>query len=71
MANLTLAISDDLKKKMSRFPEINWSVVARQAIEEKTRVLETMQKMLSQSDLTESDAITIGRQIKRKVAKKH
>ena len=71
MANLTLAISDDLKKKMSRFPEINWSVVARQAIEEKTRILETMQKMLSQSDLAETDAITIGRQIKRKVAKKH
>ena len=70
MTNLTLSIPEDLKAKMSRFPEINWSEVARQAIREKTRVLEQMQQVLSRSTLTEQDALTIGREIKRRMWKK-
>ena len=70
MTNLTLSIPDDLKAKMSRFPEINWSEVARQAIMEKTRVLGQMQQLLSRSTLTEQDALKIGREIKRRMWKK-
>ncbi len=70
MTNLTLSIPDDLKAKMSHFPEINWSEVARQAIMEKTRVLGQMQQLLSRSTLTEQDALTIGRAIKRRMWKK-
>lgn len=71
MINLTLSIPDDLKAKMSRFPEINWSEVARQAITEKTRVLERMQSLLSQSKLTEQETLKIGREIKRRMWKKY
>ena len=71
MTNLTLSIPDDLKAKMSRFPEINWSEVARQAIMEKTRVLEQMQRLLSRSTLTGRDALKIGREIKRRMWKKY
>ena len=71
MANLTLAISNELKVKMRRFPEINWSEVARQAIVEKTQVLEKMQRLLSKSTLTEEETIALGRQIKRRVLRKH
>lgn len=71
MSNLTLAIPDDLKVKMKRFPEINWSEVARQAIAEKMRTLEQMQRILTRSRLTDSEALGIGRQIKRRVAQKH
>ena len=70
MTNLTLSIPDDLKAKMSDFPEINWSEVARQAIIEKTRVLEQMQQLLSRSTLTEQDALKIGQEIKRRMWKK-
>ena len=70
MTNLTLSIPDDLKAKMGHFPEINWSEVARQAIMEKTRVLEQMQQLLSRSTLTKQDALTIGREIKRRMWKK-
>ena len=69
MASLTLAIPADLKAKMSRFPEINWSEVARQAIIEKTRVLDQMQVLLSHSTLSEPEAVAYGRQIKRRVGK--
>jgi len=71
MTNLTLSIPDDLKAKMRHFPEINWSAVARQAIAEKTRVLEQMQALLSRSQLTEPEALTIGRTIKRRMWKKY
>jgi len=71
MANLTLAIPDDLKTKMKRFPEINWSEVARQAIAEKTRALEAMDRLLAKSALSEQQANAVGRQIKRRVWKKH
>jgi len=71
MTNLTLSIPDDLKAKMSQFPEINWSEVARQAIMEKTRVLGQMQVLLSKSQLTEQDTLTIGRAIKRRMWKKY
>ncbi len=71
MANLTLAIPSELKETMKRFPEINWSEVARQAIVEKAKLLEQMNQMFSKSTLTEQDAIEIGRQIKRRVLKKH
>jgi hypothetical protein len=71
MSSLTLAIPDDLKAKMKRFPEINWSEVARQAILQKTQQLGQLNRLLSRSTLTEQDAIDIGRQIKRRVWKRH
>ena len=71
MANLTLAIPNDLRVKMDHFPEINWSEVARQAIFKKTRQLEQVNQFFSRSTLTDQDAIEIGRQIKRRVWKRH
>ncbi len=71
MANLTLSIPTDLKVRMGKFPEINWSEVARQAILEKARILEQMQQMLSKSELTENEAVELGREVKKRVAKKH
>lgn len=71
MSNMTLAIPDDLKAKMARFPEINWSEVARQAIAGKMQVLEQMQQLLSNSSLIREDTVQYGREIKRRVYKKH
>ncbi len=45
--------------------------MARQAIAEKMRVLQTMQRLLAKSVLTEGDAVAIGRQIKSRVWHKH
>ena len=71
MANLTLAIPDDLRVKMGRFPEINWSEVARQAIAQKTQALEQMQRFFVKSTLTEKEAVNLGREIKRRVLRRH
>jgi len=71
MANLTLAIPADLKAEMKKFAEINWSEVARQAIVEKIQTLEAMDRLLTKSTLTERQANEVGRQIRRRVWKKH
>jgi hypothetical protein len=68
---MTLAIPTELKKEMELYPEINWSVVARAAIQRKIAILREMDKLLAKSELTEEDAIRIGRQINKKVAKKY
>lgn len=71
MPSLTLSIPQELKEKMQKFPEINWSEVARQAIIEKTKLLEQMNKLLSNSTLSEADAVELSRSIKKRVWKKH
>ncbi|HLF19056.1 MAG TPA: hypothetical protein VI749_09255 [Candidatus Omnitrophota bacterium] len=71
MPNMTLAIPDDLKEKMDRFKEINWSEVARQAIREKTLLLERVNQILSGSTLDEAFLETHAAKIKKSVSKKH
>ena len=68
---MTLAIPEDLNNVMKKHKDIKWSEVARQAIWEKARKLELMDKMLSKSKLTEQDALEIGREINRGIAKRH
>ncbi len=71
MPNMTLALSADLKAKMDHFREINWSEVARQAIYEKTMMLEKMNRLLASSKLSEPDAEVYAAPIKKAVLKKH
>ena len=63
MANITVSVDDDLKKRMENHPEINWSEVTRQAIEEKIESLEVMDELTSESELTESDVREIADRI--------
>ncbi len=71
MTNMTLAIPEDLHEIMRKHSQIKWSEVARQAISEKARKLELMDKLLAKSELTEEDALEIGRKINRGIAKRH
>ena len=71
MVSLTLAIPQEIKSEMDEHPEINWSEVARQAIQEKIRLLKKLDVLLSESKLTEEDAINLGRKVNKAVAKKY
>lgn len=71
MTNMTLAVPEDLHQIMKKHKEIKWSEVARQAMWEKARKLELMEKLLAKSELTEQDAEEIGHKIKHGIAKKH
>lgn len=71
MTNITLAVPQELKEEMDKFPEINWSEVARAAIKRKIGLLIEMQKLLSRSKLNDEDAVILGRKLKRESVKKH
>ena len=71
MTNMTLAVPEDLHRTMQKHKEIKWSEVARQAIMEKARKIELMDKLLTKSELTEEDAERIGHKIKHGMAKKY
>lgn len=70
MTNMTLAIPEELHKKMKRFSEIKWTEVARKAIEEKAKDLEEMEKIASKSKLTKKEAAILAKKIKRAAAKR-
>ena len=71
MTNMTLAIPEDLHEIMKKHSEIKWSEVARHAIWEKARKLELMDKLLANSKLTEEDALRIGREVNKGIARRH
>ncbi len=71
MSNLTMAVPEDLQEIMERHKDIKWTEVARQAMWEKARKLELMDKLLAKSELTEQDAEEIGHKIKHGIAKRH
>jgi len=48
---------------MENHPEINWSEVTRQAIEEKIETLKVMDELTSESKLTENDVQEIANRI--------
>lgn len=71
MTNLTLAVPEDLQQIMEKHKDVKWTEVARQAMWEKARKLELMDKLLAKSELTEKDAEEIGHKIKHGIAKRH
>ena len=63
MPSITVNVDDELKERMENHPEINWSEVTRQAIQEKVETLEVMDELTSGSELTESDVQDIAKKI--------
>ncbi len=70
MVNVTLSIPSDMKTKMDSFEEINWSAVAREAFGEKIKDLELIKNFKSDSTMTEDDAIKLGRELNKNLAKR-
>ena len=69
MPNMTLAIPLEMKKEMDKFPEFNWSEIARQAFRRQMSDLELVRHFKRDSTLTEEDAIRLGRDLKKRMAK--
>ncbi|MBI2137323.1 hypothetical protein HYU12_02270 [Candidatus Woesearchaeota archaeon] len=56
---------------MEKFPELNWSEVARQAFIQRIRDLEFLKKFKSDSNLTEEDTLRLGRELNKNLAKRY
>ena len=71
MVNMTLAVPEELHDIMRQHTEIKWSEIARKAMWEHARRLELMEKLVSESKLTEKDAEEIGEKIKAGLHRRH
>ncbi len=70
MATVSVAVPDELKKKMLEWDDTNWSAVARKAFEQRIKDIEFMKYIVNKSKLTEADAKELGDKIKRGMAKR-
>ena len=71
MVNVTLAVPEELHRVMKSHPEIKWSEVARQAMWEYARKLEVLDTVVTKSQLTEKEALEIGKAIKRSLSERY
>jgi hypothetical protein len=71
MVTMTLSIPNEIKSRMESFPEINWSEVARQAIKMKLSDLDILERIKSTSELTDKDALQLGRELNKRLAKRY
>ena len=70
MVSITLSVPEDLKREMDQFKEMNWSAVAREAIKRRLIMLVKFREFTKDSELTEEDAIKLGREINKRLAKR-
>jgi len=56
MTNFTFSIPDDLKKEIEKFPEINWSEVARASMRQKIADLNFLKGFRVNSDISPEEA---------------
>ena len=71
MVNVTFAVPKELHEIMNRHPEIKWSEIARKAIWEYARKLELMERLTSESRLSEKDVLELDKKVKAGIAKKY
>lgn len=71
MPKLSVRVSEDLKSKIERHKEVNWSEVTRRAVKDHLTKLELIESISSKSELSEEDAEEIGKKIKRGIANRH
>lgn len=71
MVNLTLSIPNELKEKMEKFPEINWSEVTRDSIKKKIAQLSFLKGFRMDSEISPEDALNLGREISELLLKRY
>jgi len=71
MPTITLSVPEDLKREMDTLKYINWSAVAREAIQEKVSQLALFKSIVAKSKLTGRDAGHIGAKISASLHKKY
>jgi hypothetical protein len=71
MVNITLSLSEKLKNEMDKFPEINWSEVARSSIKNKLAQLNFMKSFLNDSTMTIEEASEFGEEVSKLLSKKY
>ena len=69
MVNVTVTIPEELRNKLKKHDEVNWSAVIRKALQEYLRNIEIAEAIAQKSKLTKKDAEEISKKINSGVAK--
>lgn len=69
MVTITLAVPAELKQRMERFPEMNWSEVARQAFIQRINDMEFLKEFTAKSRITDKDALRWGKELNKRQKK--
>ena len=70
MVNITLSVPEDMKKEMDQFEEMNWSAVARAAFKKRLALLKEFRKFTKDSELTQEEAIELGKRVNKASSKR-
>lgn len=70
MPNMTLAVPEELHREMRRHPEIKWAEVVRRALAREVDRLRVYDRLLSGSEMTEREAVLLGRRINRAASRR-
>jgi len=68
VVNVTFAVPEELHEVMRRHPEIKWSEIARKAMWEYAQKLELMERITSESRLSEKDVLELDKKVKAEVS---
>jgi hypothetical protein len=71
MANVTVSVPQEMKKKMDAFAVINWSEVAREAFAEQLSRMELLKAITSKSKATDKDVEEIAAKVRAGVLRRH
>ena len=70
MPNMTFAVPEELHREIRKHRDVRWAEVARRALAREIDRLHIYDRLLSKSQLTERDAVEIGRAIRRRAARR-
>jgi len=71
VVNVTFAVPEELHRIMKRHPEIKWSEIARKAMWEYAQKLELMERIASESQLSEKDVLELDKKVKAGLRRKY
>jgi hypothetical protein len=70
MPNMTFAVPEELHREIRKHKDIRWAEIARRALAREVHRLHIYDRLLANSQLTEADAIEIGRSIRRRESRR-
>ncbi len=71
MVSITLSVAEEMKQEMEQFPEINWSAVAREAIQQRLIMLQKFREFTKHSTITEEETLLWGKKVSRRARERH
>jgi len=69
MPNMTFSVPEELHREIRKHKDVRWSEIARRALAREVNRLRIYDRLLAHSELTEADAVAIGRSIRRREAR--